>query len=138
MNADHTVRVAIVQAQPAYWNLEATIDLLEKSVADAAERGAKLVALGETWLPGYPVWLDHCPGAALWDHEPTKPVFAALRQNSVVVPGEITTRIAAIAAACDVAGGNEHKTSAGLSQTQTIMWTASPSGRCRSYDRVPE
>jgi len=56
------------------------------------------VAFGETWLPGYPAWLDVCPNAALWEHLPTKQVFARLRQNSVTIPGpEIT-------ALCEAAG----------------------------------
>ena len=44
--------------------------------------------LGETWLPGYPAWLDVCPGAALWQNPVAKDVFARLRSNSIVVAGE--------------------------------------------------
>jgi len=67
-------------------------------VQDAKKRGAELVAFGETWLPGYPAWLDVCPNVALWEHLPTKQVFARLRQNSVTIPGpEIT-------ALCEAAG----------------------------------
>jgi nitrilase len=56
-------------------------------VQDAKRRGGELVAFGETWLPGYPAWLDVCPSAALWEHLPSKQVFARLRQNSVTIPG---------------------------------------------------
>ena len=91
-------RVAIIQARPVYWDVDATVDLVEAKTAEARAMGAQLVALGETWLPGYPAWLDHCPGAALWDHEPTKEVFADLRENSVCVPGPITKRLSDIAA----------------------------------------
>jgi len=41
-----------------------------------------------TWLAGYPAWLDVSPGAALWENSSTKDVFARLRRNSLVVPGE--------------------------------------------------
>ena len=34
-----------------------------------------MIVFGETWLSGYPSWLDHCPNIAIWDHEPTKEVF---------------------------------------------------------------
>ena len=68
----------------------------------AAKKGARLVVVGETWLPGYPAWLDYCPSAALWDHAPTKTVFARLRQNSVAVPGNETKFLARLAAALKV------------------------------------
>ncbi len=64
---------------------------------EAARRGAQLIAFGETWLPGYPAWLDYCPETALWDHAPSKEVFARLRQNSIVVPGKETQRLAQLA-----------------------------------------
>ncbi len=80
------LKVAIVQATPVFMNLAASLDLAVKLIGEAAAKGAKLIVFGETWLPGYPAWLDHCPGAALWNHEPTKEVFAQLRANSVAVP----------------------------------------------------
>jgi predicted amidohydrolase len=48
------------------------------------------VVFPETWLPGYPAWLDCCRDVALWDHPPVKKVFARLMDNSVVVPGPAT------------------------------------------------
>jgi len=87
------IKVAIIQASPVFMNLEASLAKAVELIGQAARAGANLVALGETWLPGYPAWLDHCPGAALWNHEPTKRVFARLRQNSVVMPGKETVRL---------------------------------------------
>ena len=81
------VKVAIVQAAPVFMNLEASLALAIEHIGEAAKAGAQVVVFGETWLPGYPAWLDHCPGAALWDHEPTKEVFAELRRNSLSIPG---------------------------------------------------
>lgn len=86
--------VAIIQVAPVYLNLEASLERAEQLIAEAASRGARLIVFGETWLPGYPAWLDYCDGAALWDHEPTKEVFAALRRNSVCVPSEASQRLA--------------------------------------------
>jgi len=66
---------------------------LEKSLAlieAAASTGAKLIVFPETWLPGYPAWLDCCRDVAVWDHPPVKKVFARLMENSVVVPGPVT------------------------------------------------
>jgi nitrilase len=89
-----TVRVAIVQARPHYLDLAAStakaLHLMEK----AARQGAGLVAFGETWLTGYPAWLDVCPDAGLWDHPPVKELFAQLRAESPTVPGPETDRLA--------------------------------------------
>ena len=84
------VRVAIIQESPVWMDLGASLKKLARLIKAAAKKGARLVVVGETWLPGYPAWLDFCPGAALWDHAPTKAVFARLRQNSIAVPGPET------------------------------------------------
>src|SRR5713226_3330850 len=80
------MKVAIVQAAPVFMNLEASLARAIEYIGEAAKEGAHLVVFGETWLPGYPAWLDYCPGAALWDHEPTKEVFGELRRNSLSIP----------------------------------------------------
>ncbi len=90
--------VAVIQASPVFMNLEASLTKAVSLIEQAANKGAKLVAFGETWLAGYPAWLDYCPNAAFWNHEPTREVFARLRRNSVVVPGEETKTLGEIAA----------------------------------------
>ena len=82
------VRVAIAQSAPAYLDKRASLAKALDLIQQAAKRGAQLVAFGETWLPGYPAWLDVCPGAALWENASAKDVFARLRSNSIVVPSE--------------------------------------------------
>ena len=77
-----TLKVAIVQAEPVYMNLEASLTRAVKLISEAAAKGAKLVVFGETWLPGYPAWLDYCPGAALWNHEPTRSLRGTSPQQS--------------------------------------------------------
>jgi len=88
------VMVGIIQASPVFSDLEASLAKAVDYIERAAREGVNLVAFGETWLPGYPAWLDHCPGAALWNHEPTKETFARLRRNSIVVPGRETEQLA--------------------------------------------
>jgi len=61
------VKVAVVQTSPVFTNLEASLDKAVELTGQAAAEGASLVTFGETWLPGYPAWLDYCPGAALWN-----------------------------------------------------------------------
>ena len=91
------VTVAIVQASPVYYNRDASMEKAVTLATEAAKAGAQVIVFGETWLPGYPAWLDVCPEAALWDHAPTKEVFALLRQNSVCVPGKETQTLAELA-----------------------------------------
>src|SRR5260370_39913802 len=93
------VKVAIVQAAPVFMNLEASLARAIEYIGEAAKKGAELVVFGETWLPGYPAWLDYCPGAALWDHEPTKEVFGELRRNSLSGPSRAAQVLATDAAA---------------------------------------
>ena len=82
------MRVAIAQSAPVYLDKRASLEKAFALIRQAAKRGAQLVAFGETWIPGYPAWLDVCPGAALWENASAKEVFAKLRSNSVTVPGE--------------------------------------------------
>ena len=82
------VRVAIAQSAPVYLDKRASLGKALGLIQQAAKRDAGLVAFAETWLPGYPAWLDVCPGAALWENAAAKEVFARLRSNSVTVPGE--------------------------------------------------
>jgi predicted amidohydrolase len=90
--------VAIIQQAPVFMDLAGSVAKAVRLIEEAARNGARLVALGETWLPGYPAWLDSCPEMALWDHAPTKEVFARLRHNSVLVPGDETALLAQLAA----------------------------------------
>lgn len=57
-------KVAVVQAAPAWLDLDATVDKTVALIQEAAAGGAKLVAFPETWVPGYPwhIWL----GAPAW------------------------------------------------------------------------
>lgn len=87
------MHVALIQAQPVYYDLPASLEKAEHLIREAAGQGVQLVAFGETWLPGYPVWLDYCPNIALWDHDPTKQVYAQLLANSLTVPGPETVRL---------------------------------------------
>src|SRR5271156_2397014 len=83
----NSIRVAICQSAPVYHNKQASLTKALDLIQQASSAGAQLVVFGETWFPGYPVWLDVCPTAGLWNHEPTKRVFAELRQNSISIGG---------------------------------------------------
>lgn len=59
-------RVAAVQAEPAWLDLEAGVAKTVDLIGQAAAGGASLVAFPEVWLPGYPLflWLDSVAGQA--------------------------------------------------------------------------
>jgi predicted amidohydrolase len=80
-------KVAIVQEGPVYLNLKASLEKMLNIIEDAGAEETDLIIFGEAWLTGYPAWLDHCQGYAIWDHEPTKAVFSRMYQNSITVPG---------------------------------------------------
>lgn len=96
MKANH-VTVGIVQSGPVYLDLTKSLEKAERLAKEAADKGVELLVFGETWFSGYPAWLDHVPKAALWDHEPTKKVFAKTWQNSISVPGAELDRLSKLA-----------------------------------------
>jgi len=64
-----------VQHPPVFLDLEKSIEKACDLIAQAALGGAKLIVFPETWLTGYPVWLDLAPGAALWGYESAEKIY---------------------------------------------------------------
>jgi len=89
-------RVAIAQNEIAP-DLQSGLARTEHLTREAAEQGAQLVVFPETWLPGYPVWLDVCRDVALWDHAPVKAVHARMMANAVAVPGPAADALGTLA-----------------------------------------
>jgi len=79
-----TLPVALVQAAPIPLDVSAGIDKAVRLARAAVESGARLVAFGETFLGGYPLWLDEAPGAALWDHPGAKALHRIMLEQAVV------------------------------------------------------
>ncbi len=54
------VRVAAVQAAPAFLDIDAAIDKTIALIQQAAAQDVRLIVFPETWIPGYPwwIWLD--------------------------------------------------------------------------------
>jgi predicted amidohydrolase len=92
-----TFNVAVIQQAPVFLNLHACLDEAEKWIKTAANQGADVIAFPETWLPGYPVWLDDAPKMGLWDYEPAKALFRLLCDNALEIPSEPFTRLRSIA-----------------------------------------
>ena len=92
-----TVAVAAVQAAPVYMDLEQSLAMAVDLINESAKKEARLVVFPETWLPGYPGWLDTCRDVTLWNHAPMKRLYAHLLENSVTVPGPACDAIGAAA-----------------------------------------
>lgn len=102
-NSSQRFPVSVVQARPHLLDLASTLKKTLQLIEQAARRGSKLVCFGETWLPGYPAWLDFCNEVAIWNHAPVKQVYAQLRANSVAVPGKEVAAISKAAAKLKIA-----------------------------------
>ena len=90
------VKVAAVHAAPVFLDREATLRKLDGLVAEASRNGARLVAFGESFVPGFPVW---CLVMRPVDQHG---LFARLRANALDVPGSATRLLGEVAARHDV------------------------------------
>ena len=138
MKTQTGLTVAIVQAvhdpEP-----RANLQNVLSAIARAGQDGASLVVFPESWLPGYPAWLDVCPAAGLWDHAPTKAVFRRFFEESVSVPGpelEQLARAAASAKATVVIGAVERvEGGAGHGTLYNVLLTIGADGTLLNHHR---
>ncbi|MEL7197353.1 MAG: carbon-nitrogen hydrolase family protein [Pseudomonadota bacterium] len=93
--------VAICQAAPIPLDCSGGIEKATRLAREAIDAGARFVAFGETFLGGYPLWLDEAPGAALWDHPGTKALHQIMLDNAIV-PGD--ERLLPLQELCDESG----------------------------------
>ena len=135
---DRTVTAAVVQAEVAP-TLDEALALTRREALAAAASGAQLIVFPETWIPGYPAWLDHCRDVALWDHAPVKAVFARLATNSVAIPSPAFDALCAIAreaAATLVVGLSERvDRGPGRGTLYNTLVTIGPDGRLLNHHR---
>lgn len=83
---------AVVQAEPAWLDVQAGVEKAVSLIAEAARNNAKLIAFPETWIPGYPHFLWLGPQAAAMSF------VGSYHENSIVV-GDVNFRRLADAAA---------------------------------------
>ncbi|KAH6980633.1 cyanide hydratase [Ilyonectria sp. MPI-CAGE-AT-0026] len=84
------VRVAVVQAEPVYFDLENATQKAIRIIAEAAGKGAELLAFPEVWIPGYPTWI--------WARGCDIDLAKRYIQNSLSLESEQMARICAAAA----------------------------------------
>jgi len=103
-------RLAVVQHPPVFLNLAGSVERAVALIRDALAHGAQCIVFPETWLPGYPVWLDDAPTAGLWDYAPAQALYQVLSDNAITVPGpelETLRTLAREGAATIVMGAHE-------------------------------
>lgn len=52
-----TMRVAVIQSEPVWLDLAASVQKAIELIEEAAKGGARIVAFPESWIPGYPAWI---------------------------------------------------------------------------------
>jgi nitrilase len=90
------VTVACVQAEPAVFDRDGTLERIATLTAEAAGEGAELVVFPETFVSVYPssAWAKALAG---WSDPAAKAAFAALVGSAVAVPGPAADRLGEIA-----------------------------------------
>ena len=95
------MKVAVVQAAPIPFAIEDGLAKACVLARAAIDGGAEIIAFGETFIGGYPIWLDEAPGAAQWDHPGTKALHRLLLQHAIF---ERDPRLAGLQGIADKSG----------------------------------
>jgi len=66
---NRAMKVALAQIAPVLLDRDATTERTVAAIREAGAGGAKLVAFGEVFLPGYPIWLDRTGGSRFNDEK---------------------------------------------------------------------
>lgn len=80
------MRIAAAQARPVWLDPAATTKKVVKWLEDASAQHVELVAFPETFLSGYPFWLD-LTGGARFDDPTQKAAYAAYLDAAVIADG---------------------------------------------------
>ena len=86
------MRIAGVQAAPVFMDRKGTIGKVLAGLDAAAAGGAQVVAFPETFVPGYPRWVD-ITDVAKWEAEDQKAAFSLYLDNAVDVAGSEFTEV---------------------------------------------
>jgi hypothetical protein len=85
--------LAVIQADPVYFDTDASTEKACSLIEEAGHKGAALIAFGETWLPGYPhMWFEPFPAD----------VRTAYLANAVEIPSPATDRLCKAANRADL------------------------------------
>ncbi len=105
---DKLLKLAAVQAAPIFLNKKASTEKVCQLILAAGRENADIIGFPETFIPGYPGWVELLPLTT----EPAPSLFTKLFSESVEVPGPETAAISAAckaASICAVVGINERR-----------------------------
>lgn len=88
--------LAATQSAPIYMDAAASLEKACHFIEEAGQKGADIVAFGETWLPGYPFFAFSGPNDTRWEAAET---YLA---TAIEVPGPETGQLCAVASAADI------------------------------------
>jgi nitrilase len=91
------LKLAAVQASPVFLNKKCTTEKVHSLILEAGKNKADIIGFPETFIAGYPGWVELLPLAT----NPATSLFTRLFAEAVEVPGPETD---AIGAACAEAG----------------------------------
>jgi nitrilase len=92
-NKKKLLKLAAVQSSPVFLNKQATTEKVCQLILAAGKANVNVIGFPETFIPGYPGWIELLPLAT----EPAISLFTRLFAEAVEVPGPETE---AIGAAC--------------------------------------
>ncbi len=84
MSQSETLKVALAQIAPVWFDRHATLEKVISYVKNAASRGCELVVFGEAMVPGYPFWIDMTNGAK-FNCEKQKSIQAEYSKQAVQI-----------------------------------------------------
>lgn len=87
------LRVAAVQAAPVFLDRERTVEKAVSLIHEAAAGGARLIAFGECFIPGHPVWFHLLPVT----HPRSIELSSSMVDQAIRVPGPESDALVAAA-----------------------------------------
>ena len=93
MSRPSTFRLAAIQAAPILFDKDLSTEKACALIARASREGADIAAFGETWLPGYPFWVEGAVQDLTWE------ASAAYIENAIEIGGPETDALCAAARA---------------------------------------
>ena len=91
MTKNNSFKIAAIQAAPVLFDKSASTEKACALIEQAGKQGADFVAFGESWLPGYPFWVDGPVIDLTWE------ASAVYLENSITLPGPESEALCAAA-----------------------------------------
>lgn len=78
------LKIGLAQISPVWLDREKTLEKVQQWVSDAADQGCRLVAFGETLVPGYPFWLS-ITDAAKFESDVQKEIHSVYLDQAICI-----------------------------------------------------